>query len=149
MNFEASVEIDATPSHVWAVLTDVEAWPTWTESVRRVERLDDGPFAVGSRARIKQPRLPAVVWEVTEVEPERSFAWSNSSAGLTTVAGHVVRANDAHGATFTNSITQTGPLASLLGWLIGGMTRRYLQMEAQGLKRRCESNTEPRDRGAT
>jgi hypothetical protein len=34
---------------------------------------------------------------------------------------------------------QTGPLAWLVGILYGRLTRRYIGMEAQGLKRFCEA----------
>ena len=57
MQFETTVQIDASPQSVWEVMTDVERWPEWTTSVQRVERLDDGPLRVGSRARLKQPKF--------------------------------------------------------------------------------------------
>jgi len=33
-----------------------------------VERLDDGPITLGSRARVKQPGQRPAVWTVTELE---------------------------------------------------------------------------------
>ena len=36
---------------------------------------------MGSRARIKQPRLPTTVWEVTEVVTGRSFTWIAGGPG--------------------------------------------------------------------
>ena len=44
---------------------------------------DGGPLAVGAKARIKQPRMFARVWEVTEFEPERSFTWQSVTGMLT------------------------------------------------------------------
>jgi hypothetical protein len=36
-------------------------------------------------------------------------------------------------------IDQTGPLQPILGLFYKGLTRRYIQTEIEGLKRRCES----------
>ena len=54
-------------------MSDVERWPQWTESVTSVQRLEPGPLAMGSRARIKQPRLLRATWQVTAIEAGRSF----------------------------------------------------------------------------
>src|SRR3954465_1709318 len=67
----ASIAIDAPVDVVWAVFTDVERWPTWASSFTSVE-LIDGPMRLGAKARVRQPRLPVVVWEGTKWEPARS-----------------------------------------------------------------------------
>ncbi|MEA2502067.1 MAG: hypothetical protein QOD01_2178 [Actinomycetota bacterium] len=137
MDYEFAVEIDAAPDEVWMALTDVERWPEWTPSMTRVERLDPGPFQVGSTARIKQPRFPAVVWRVTELEPGQSFSWTASGSGVTTLAGHRITPRG-DGVEVTLSVRQTGPLAWLAGLITSRLTQRYVQMEANGLKRRSE-----------
>ena len=40
MKYEHTIDIDASPTVVWATLSDVPAWPTWTASVtqRRMGR---------------------------------------------------------------------------------------------------------------
>ncbi len=139
MHIETSVEIDAKAADIWSVLADVERWPEWTESVREVQRLDIGDLTAGSKVRLKQPRLPAMVWQVTETEPPTSFSWSASRGGVTTTAGHWVRAGQDGTVTVTMSIDQHGPMARILGLFTSGLTRRYLDLEAQGLKRRCEA----------
>ena len=82
--------VAASAEDVWRILADVERWPTWTRSMTSIEL--DGPFAVGATARVKQPRLPAVTWEVTELHPGRSFTWQNESVGLHSVGEHTVTA---------------------------------------------------------
>ena len=66
---DSSVDIDAPASLVWDVFSDVERWPEWTASVTRLVALDGPGIAVGKRFEIKQPRMPKLVWEVTEVVP--------------------------------------------------------------------------------
>lgn len=140
---ETSVEIAATPEDVWAVLVDVERWPQWTNSMSDVKFIDPGPLAVGSRVRIKQPRLPPTVWEVTALEPVRSFTWKATAPGVTTVADHRLAAAAADHVTVTLSIQRSGALAGLVDRLFGRLTREYVGMEAEGLKRRCETATGP------
>jgi uncharacterized protein YndB with AHSA1/START domain len=137
LHYETTVEIDATPDEVWRVLTDIERWPEWTPSMTRVERLDEGPFQVGSTARVKQPRLPPTVWRVTDLEPGQSFSWTASGPGVTTLAGHRITPRS-EGVGVTLSIRQTGPLAWLARLITSRLTARYVQMEANGLKRRSE-----------
>ncbi len=134
MQYEYSVEIDATPERVWSVMTDVERWPEWTKSMRDVERLDEGPFAVGSEARVQQPMMPALTWKVTELEPARGFTWESRSPGMRSVAMHRIEPR-AGGCTVTLAVQASGPMARLLWPFTAGMTRRYVAMEADGLQR--------------
>lgn len=137
MRFESSIQIDASPARVFEVFSDVERWPEWTASVTSVERLDAGPLRVGSRARIKQPKLPVAVWEVTELVDGSHFVWVAKSPGVTTVGGHYVEASG-DGALATSRIDQNGPGGWLIGTLTKGLTNRYLAMETAGLKARAE-----------
>lgn len=139
MQFSITVDIAASREQVWAVLVDVERWPEWTTSTTRVELLDAGALTTGSRARVKQPRLPALVWEVTELVPGHSFTWKTTNAGVTSVAHHQLMEGPRGHIAANVGIRQFGPLAWLVGLLTAGMTRRAVQMEAQGLKQRCET----------
>ena len=116
VRFMATIDIAAPAQLVYEVYTDVERWPEWAASVTSVERLDQGPLRVGSRARIKQPRLPTTVWEVTEVVTGRSFSWIARSPGVITTASHVVTPPEADGPTrVTASLQQTGAARSVAG----------------------------------
>ena len=139
MDIERVIDIAAPQERVWAVMSDVERWPEWTRSVTRVERLDRGPLAVGSRARVRQPRFPAAVWTVTALEPGRFFEWRSPAPGLLSVGGHRVEAAGDGGSRVTLSLTWSGPLAAVMRLLFGKLSRRYVEMEARGLKRRAEA----------
>jgi uncharacterized protein YndB with AHSA1/START domain len=140
MQFETTVQIDAPVEAVWAALVDVGRWPEWTESMQDVGWLGDDGLRLGARARIKQPGTPALTWTVTELDEGRAFAWEASSAGVTTIGTHVVAgAAGQPGSTLTLGLQQAGALAGLVGALTGARTRRFVQMEADGLKRAAES----------
>ena len=136
--FETSRHIDAPVEPVWDVLYDVARWPEWTPTVDSVERLDDGPFAVGSRARLRQPKLPRAEWEVTEVTQVmdgRSFTWEARGPGMRTIARHEV-VPDADGSTVTLSIEQTGPMGAVAAFVWRRLTQRYIELEAESLAAR-------------
>jgi len=130
--FETTRHIDAPTEPVWDVLFDVARWPEWTPTVDSVERLDDGPFQVSSRANVRQPKLPLALWEVTDVVDGRSFTWQAKGLGITTIARHEVTP-DANGATVTLSIEQTGPMGAVAAMVWRRLTQRYIELEAESL----------------
>ena len=134
----SSVGIEAPADLVWDVFSDVEHWPDWTASVTRLRGLDDAQLAVGRRFEIKQPRMPRLVWTVTEVEPGVSWTWVQRSPGGLTTARHDVSPTTDGGTLVRQELAQRGIVGSAVGVLMRQMTRRYLAMEAQGLKARSE-----------
>jgi uncharacterized protein YndB with AHSA1/START domain len=139
MQFEMKVEIEATPEKVWATLTDVERWPEWTASMTTLERLNGDTLALGARVRIKQPGMPTLVWTVTQFDLGLSFSWRSTSPGVATVGTHLIEGAAGDRVTVTLSIHQSGMLAPVVGLFTSTKTRRYVNMEAQGLKQRCEA----------
>jgi uncharacterized protein YndB with AHSA1/START domain len=139
-DFFITVEIHASPDRVWAVLSDLERWPEWTPTVTSLQRLDRGPLAVGSRARIRQPKLPPAEWQVTEVDEGSSFTWVTGSLGVQVAARHWVEANEG-GSRATLSLQFSGLLGSLVARLTRRLNERYLTLEARGLRERSEGST--------
>jgi uncharacterized membrane protein len=144
MRFDEHVIIAAPPEQVWAVYADVTAWPEWTASISSVELLDGATaLALGVKARVRQPKLPVAVWEVTELAPGRGWTWVARAPGVRTTATHtVLPAADNAGAPdrtrVESLLVQEGPLGAVIARVYAGLTRRYLTMEAEGLKARCE-----------
>ena len=129
------------PEKVWTVMIDVEHWPEWTSSVTSVELLTGPPLTIGSRVRIRQPKLPAAVWTVTAIEPGRFFEWRNVQLGLTSIGGHRIEPLGGNRSRVVLSLVWTGWLAPLINLVYGRLSRHYVQTEAEGLKRRCEATT--------
>jgi uncharacterized protein YndB with AHSA1/START domain len=131
-----SIAIDAPIDVVWSVFTDVERWPTWASSFTSVE-LIDGPMRLGAKARIRQPRLPTLVWEVTKWSPGHSWTWTAMSPGARTEASHVLT-RSGEGTVAEQSITSSGLLGRVAAFVWRSVTRRYLAIEAAGLKQQSE-----------
>lgn len=137
MNFQISVDIAARPEIVWAVMAEAEKWHEWTPSVRSIRLLDAGPLRIGSRALIRQPRFPPAMWKVTALDPGRSFTWKSGLPGMWVHAQHSI-APSGTGTHAVLSLRYEGAFGKLLGRLTRGITDRYLEFEAAGLKRRSE-----------
>ena len=122
----------------------MESWPEWTQSIEKVEWLGEKSLAVGGKVRIKQPGMPPLVWELTEVVPGASFTWRTGSPGVTSVGSHALVELSKKRCRATLGLEQSGLLAPLVALILGRQTRRYVEMEAEGLKRRSEQVT-PRE----
>ena len=140
--FSYAVSINAPPQRVFAVLCDVERWPEWTRTMTSVQRLDRGPFAVGSSARIVQPKLRPAVWRVTELDENHGFTWVARSPGVRMRAGHLVDASG-DGSRVALSFEVSGFLSLMVSRLYRGLIQEYVTTEAQGLKLRCEAPPPP------
>jgi len=136
-NLSIALDINASPERVFAVLCDIERWPEWTSTVSSVQRLDDAPLSVGSRAKVLQPSLRPAIWHVTEIEAARNFTWATRSPGVRVMGRHLVQ-KTAAGSRVTLTIEFTGLLRFPISRLFRKLNERYIAIEAEGLKRRSE-----------
>ena len=138
MKLENTKYIGAPPSIVWKTTEDVERWPLWTARFETVRRLDDGPFDIGSKVRIKQPGLPATEWRVTELTRGDGFTWETRIRGIRAIASHGLTPSGA-GTQNVLRIEMLGIVAILLWPLIRFPLRKSLEQENAGLKTTCEA----------
>jgi len=135
--FDIAVDINAPPDRVWEVMTDIDRWHEWTDSVSSIKRLNNGPFAEGTLVLIKQPKFPPALWKITEIVPEKSFTWTSSGPGFHSVASHRIE-KVLNATRVTLSLEYQGLLGGAFGKMTGAITERYMAMEAAGLKKRSE-----------
>ena len=120
-------------------MSEIERWHEWTPTIRSVRRTNAGPFRIGARARVYQPKFPPADWIVTALDEGRAFTWESRAPGMKVVARHVVEPA-ADGSRVTLSIQYSGIFGELFGRLTGSINRRYIALEADGLKRRAEAH---------
>ncbi len=131
------VTIYAPRARIWDMLSNLQRWPDLMESIEAVQRSDTAAMGVGSRVRIKQPKLPATQWTITSWKPGKSFTWESTSFGLRVIARHrIVEAPSA--CKLELDLQLDGWLAPVVGALVGRVIRRYMAMEAAGLKSASE-----------
>ena len=133
--FARGIRIRAPSADGWAAIVDVEAWPAWASQFRRLERLDAGPLAVGSRVRVTPKGLPGAVWQVTLYEEGQSFTWAASPlAGVRLTGGHRV-AVDGTGTTAEFWLEASGTIGKLLNPLLRRTVfSRNTRSATEGLK---------------
>ncbi len=129
-----SIYIEAPPDAIWRVLVNIEGWPGWARQMKRLERLDPGPLAFGSRVRVTPRGMPGSVWEVIEFEERRSYTWTSMVApGVRLTGGHVVDP-DPGGVMATFWLASSGLFAAVLGPLLAVVFRRNTRLATEGLK---------------
>ena len=138
MRIEHTIDIEASAEKVWELTLDVEAWPEHTPTMDSIERLDNGPLAIGSQAIIKQPGQRPKVWTVSRLDDESAFAWSTRALGMTMTGGHYLTATEA-GITQTLAIDLAGPLAPVLGPLLRRPILSAITKENEGFKSAAEA----------
>ena len=121
------------------MLTDIEAWPRQIETVDVVELLTPAPLGQGSRVRLKQPKLPEGIWEVTVWDAPSYFEYRQQSSGVTSVAGHRVDSLEEGRTRLTLTLDMRGLMVAVVAVFFKGLTNRYMTLEAQGMKRAAES----------
>ena len=97
------------------------------------------PISKGSRVRLKQPKLPEGTWDVTSWDAPSSFEWTQKTGGTTSVAGHRVEALGEGRARLTLTLDMRGLLIPIVVLFYKGLTNRYMNLEAEGMKRAAEA----------
>jgi hypothetical protein len=136
---ETSVLIAAPPSHVWSVLTDFDAYPSWNPFIRSLA--GDKRVGANLEAVIAPPGQKAQTFRpvVVEIVPERVFRWRGTLPipGLFTGEHRFELATEASGTRFTQSERFTGLLVPLLGGILAATERGFRAMNEE-LKARAE-----------
>ncbi len=137
MRFEDTIAIAAPAERVWALTEDVEAWPTFSPTMTRIELVSPRPITVGSSARVKQPAQRAAMWTVARFDEGRAFAWQTKAMGMSMVGSHEITPS-ATGCVNRLVLELTGRTSKVLAVLLGPVMRKSLARENAAFKVEAE-----------
>jgi carbon monoxide dehydrogenase subunit G len=71
MKFSSSVVISAPPEKVFALVDNLEEWPEWIPSIKKIEKVSEGPLKEGSQVRVtaKAGITVGLLMTITEFVP--------------------------------------------------------------------------------
>ena len=81
--FSSSLEIDAPPDKVWALVNELEEWPQWIPSIKSIEKLSEGPLGIGSQIRVtaKSTFTVSLLMTITEFVPGQRAVLQGKALG--------------------------------------------------------------------
>lgn len=123
-HFSASIEIEATPDAIWAVLIDTASWPTFDPYSERIE----GQLALGGTITVYSKLAPGRAFpvKITTLEQPRQMAWSNTVplGVLKSVRTHTISANGSS-SRFKISEVVSGPMLAVLGGVLPDLSEPF------------------------
>ncbi|WP_426504215.1 SRPBCC family protein [Dactylosporangium sp. McL0621] len=141
VDFRDTITIAAPATVAGDIMKAVQDWPSWTASVSHVDRKATGPLTTGETVVVTQPKLRPGTWTVTRVDTN-GFEWSSSSVpGVHNIGGHWAIDNGDGTCTAELTLSFAGPLARAVTLFYGSLIRRYIRMEAEGLRKAAEATT--------
>ena len=143
---QVETQIGRTAADVFAELTAVERFPEWliASGIVRVDRLDEGPLAVGARLRIGQSvggRSTVLDGTVTILEPDAAFGLRGRDAdGVTVELDAQLSSDDAVTTRMRWAVRMTLPLRyRMFESMVAPQARRAATLDLEAFKRRMES----------
>ena len=137
------IEIDASPSRVWQVLTDFEKYPTWNPFIKKISGIPARNEKL--EVHMPDPRGEMMVFtpDVLVAEKDRELSWLGRSEGDAFNGEHrflidPIENNNNIKVRFTQSEKFTGSMVeSLEGWLDTVVKQNFEDMN-RALKGRAE-----------
>jgi len=136
MKFSASVEINATPEKAWALVNDVEKWPQWIPSLKKIDKVTKGPMDVGSRVLVVARSLITVnlLMIITEFVLGRRVVMEGRVLGVKMTRYYTLEPVGQDRA----KLTAGGEVSGLLAFLVRRGGQKLSEEIVQALKKKVE-----------
>ena len=115
MVFESSIDINAPVEKVWALIDKLEEWPQWMPSIKKIERVCEGPLTIGSQlsVTVKVSGITVkLLMTVNKFVPERNVVMEGKVLGTKLTRFYTLE--PVNGKT---KVTIGGRVSGFLAWL--------------------------------
>lgn len=139
---ELELDINAAPSTVFGIISDIEGSPKHQPKIKRIEMLTDGPVGAGTawnETREMMGKEATMRIEMTQFDPPNSY-----TADCTSMGTHYSTRFDVlphrDGTKLKMAMTQTskGLFASLMNKVFAGVMRKAIWDDLDSIKRAAE-----------
>ena len=138
MRFESSIEINAPANRVWALIDRLEEWPQWMPSIKKIERVSQGPLSVGSQLAVtaKVSGLTVrLLMTVTEFAPGRTVVMKGKALGTSLTRFYNLQSLDAK-----TQVIIGGDVSGALAWMARRGGQKVSAEIAQAVKKKVEGS---------
>ena len=135
MKFENSVDIDASPETIWAAVNNPKEWSQWVPSIKKVERISEGPLGVGSQLRITAMAGITVklLMTITEFVLGQRVVMQGKILGTKLIRSYVLEPRNQK-----TRFIASGEVSGLLAWLVRRGGQALSDEIVRSLKKKIE-----------
>ena len=136
MKFSASVEINTTSEKAWALVKNVEEWPSWIPSLKKIEKVSGEPLGKSSQVRViaKSAITVNLLMTITEFVPGRRVVMEGKVLGVKMTRYYEMEPVAQNKA----KLTAGGEVSGLLAFLVRRGGQRLSEEIVQALKKKVE-----------
>jgi len=138
MRFESGIDISAPAEKVWSLIDELEEWPQWMPSIKKIERVSKGPLTTGSQlsVTVKVSRLTVtLLMTIIEFVPERTVVMQGKALGTSLTRFYTLKPLDSK-----TKVTIGGDVSGALAWLARRGGQAVSDEIAQAAKKRIEES---------
>jgi carbon monoxide dehydrogenase subunit G len=138
MRFESNIDINAPTGKVWTLIDKLEEWPQWMPSIKKIERISEGPLGVGSQLAVtaKVSGLAIkLLMTIIEFVPKKTVVLEGKRLATRLTRFYILEPQNGK-----TKVTIGGDVCGALAWLArrGGQAISY--EIALAVKRRIEGS---------
>ena len=138
MRFESAIDINAHTKKIWALIDKLEEWPQWMPSIKKIERVSEGPLTVGSQlsvtAKVRGLTVNLLV-TIIKFVPERTVVMQGKALGTSLTRFYILEPIDDK-----TRVTIGGDVSGALAWLVRRGGQAVSDEIVQAVKTRIEGS---------